>query len=211
MPLIHNIMILKSFNDMKRFILILILPFQLFCQGFSLSVSGGIISYKFLLSDDLGKEIDINGFLNYSDNTIFSLSTGYQEWSEPYGVGGSDFKSIPILVGIRFPVDYDNISLYFAGEIGAVIITRRFIFEKYETISFGFYRFLSSESKKESDISLNSRFSIGIIYSINKKFSFDIGIRYSIIDYEYIYLYPDNISQKIYLYNYNIGIIYNFN
>jgi len=195
--------------DMKRIIFILVVPFQLFCQDFSVSISGGIISYEFLLSDELGQAIDINGFFKYND-LIFSLSTGYHEWSEPYGVDGNDFKSVPILLGVRLPIYYDFISPYFAGEIGVENIKRKYIFEQYEQSDLGLYRLLSSESKNESDISLKSRFSIGMIYSINENFAIDFAIRYSISNFEYVYLYPTNISKKINLYDYNIGILYNF-
>ncbi len=198
---------------MKNLLLIIILSsstIEIYSQdNWQFSISAGIRSTEFLVSDKLGFVADGYIFYEVSDNTLLSISTGYHEWSERFGPGGNEFRAIPIFGGIRIPITKGFLTPYVSGEFGLQFITRNYTFEVYERTERGLFRLVSSEPATEYVTKFTFRFAFGTTINIYKNLGFDFSLRYSPIRYDYIYIYPTQMSRgSLNLYDFVFGIYY---
>lgn len=192
-------------------LLALLISSSVFSQRKSqISLGIGPTSYKFFMDSPYGYLVEGRYMYNFSDSIQIMFSTGYQHWKVTFGPGGSRFNAFPILAGIRLMLPINNFVPYIAGEAGVHFIKRDYKFEEYEMSELGLFRLISSEPACESVIKFSYRLNIGVIILLSNFFDLDLSLRYNNIAYDYIYIYPINISTgSIKLYSIFIGLNFN--
>lgn len=200
---------------MKSPIIISIVVLLCFCtksysqNNWQVSVSGGLLSHEFLISEKLGVVVEGTIFYEISDSIMITLSTGYHKWNEPFGNDGNKFKSFPILAGLRVPIIKGKISPYLFTEAGVELFNREYTFEIYKISERGLPQLVSSFPRDEATVKLSFRFGFGTTINLYDHFSLDVALRYSRTRYDYVYVYPDKKSRgTLNLYNIIIGLIY---
>ena len=186
-------------------------------QDISLSAYTGLVNTKIDKFGDLGQQFSSNVYYRFNKDFTMFLSTGYYEWQEDYGINGSDFSSVPLLIGIRLPITYDYTFPYFSAEMGFQYVKRTYSKGTFEQTNIPNEWIVTSQKTiVDTDISFQPRVTLGMLAQITEKLAVDVAFKYSLSNYEYTYFYyngsffPGGKTKRVFLYDIGLGIIYYF-
>ncbi len=155
-----------------------------------ISASGGFLTPSFFGDNSSGYMIGGTLFYEISDSLQLSFSTGYHRWKENLGTGGTTFRTLPLLVGLRLPFQTGWISPYLSGELGVHYIKREYTRKNYELGERGLYKLVSTNPATESATRFAARFSAGVTLAVYNGLDLDVSATYDRIAYEFADSHP---------------------
>ena len=171
------------------------------------------MSSEIFLREPIGHQVDATVIYNLSEMTGIVGSLSYYNFDELYPIvyplDDNNFKTIPLLIGVKFLFPAKSIHPYISGQVGIHFVERNYTKETYDIRLGALYRLVSSEKIHETSTNFAFRICFGVCIALCDRFEADLSLRYDDISLKYIDNYRRNTSSRnIDLHSLNIGILY---